>query len=119
MVSTAREAIESLYKDKCSIVEYRSYKKPNKSTGSKEFTVISNQPCKLSFSTIKSNTATASAEIVSQFVKLFIAPEIDVKPGSKIIVEHCGKTFEYKSSGKPGVFSSHQEIVLELFDGWS
>jgi len=114
-----RQAIESLYKDKCSIVEYRSYKKANKSTGQREFTVLENQPCKLSFSTIKSNTETASAEIVTQVVKLFIAPEIIIKPGSKIVVTHQGRTTEYKNSGQPGVYPLHQEVVLELFDGWA
>jgi len=114
-----RKAIESLYKDKCSIVEYRSYKKANKSTGQKEFTVIQNQPCKLSFSNIKSNSETVSAEMVTQVVKLFIAPEIIIKPGSKIVVTHQGRTTEYKNSGQPGVYPSHQEVVLELFDGWA
>lgn len=114
-----RKAIESLYKDKCSIVEYRSCKKTNKSTGQKEFTVLQNQPCKLSFSTVKSNTETASAEMVIQVVKLFIAPEIIIQPGSKIIVEHQGRTTAYKNSGVPGVYSSHQEVVLELFNGWA
>ncbi len=114
-----RKAIESLYKDKCSIVEYRSYKKSNKSTGQREYTVLQNQPCKLSFSNIKSNAETASAEMVTQVVKLFIAPEIVIKPGSKIVVEHQGRTTEYKNSGQPGVYPSHQDVVLELFDGWS
>jgi len=119
MVNAARQAIASLYKDTCTIVEYRSFKKSNKSTGQKEFTVLSNQPCKLSYTILKSNTETASAEMVSQATKLFIAPEIIVKPGSKLIVQHQGRTLEFKDSGKPGVFSTHQEIVLELFDGWS
>jgi hypothetical protein len=119
MVSAARNAIESLYKDTCTIVEYRSYKKANKSTGQKEFTVLQNQPCKLSYSTLKSNTETTSAEMVSQIVKLFIAPEIIVKPGSKLIVVHEGRTAEFKDSGLPGVYSTHQEIMLEPFKGWS
>lgn len=114
-----RKAIESLYRNKCTIVEYRSCKKANKSTGQKEFTVLQNQPCKLSFSTVKSNTETANAEMVGQVVKLFISPDIVIKPGSKIIVEHQGRTIEYKNSGEPGLYPSHQEIVLELFDGWS
>lgn len=114
-----RKAIESLYKDKCSIVEYRSYKKANKSTGQREYTVLQNQPCKLSYSTVKSNTETASAEMVTQVVKLFISPDITIKPGSKIIVEHQGRAIEYKNSGEPGIYPSHQEVMLELFDGWS
>jgi len=114
-----RKAIEKLYRDTCTIVEYRTYKKSNKSTGQKEFTVLQDQPCKLSFSTVSSNTETASAEMVTQVVKLFIAPEIVIKPGSKIIVEHEGRTTAYKNSGQPGVYPSHQEVVLELFDGWA
>ncbi|MEA4831575.1 hypothetical protein SDC9_187086 [bioreactor metagenome] len=119
MVSAARKAIESQYQDTCDIVEYKSYTKANKSTAKEEVTVLQNQPCKLSYSTLKSNTETISAEMVSQIVKLFIAPEIIVKPGSKLIVLHQSRTLEFKNSGKPGVFSSHQEIILELFDGWA
>ena len=114
-----RKTIESLYKDFCSIVEYRPYKMANKATGQKEVTVIQNQPCKLSFSTIKSNTETASAEMLSQAVKLFISPDITIKAGSKIIVEHNGRIVAYKNSGSVGLYTSHQEVVLELFDGWA
>lgn len=114
-----RRAIESLYKDTCDVVEYQSYTKANKSTGKQEVTVIENQPCKLSYSAIKSNDDTESAESLSQITKLFIAPELNIKPGSKIIVKHQNRTLEFQNSGLPGVFESHQEIMLKPFDRWA
>lgn len=119
MVDAQRKAIEMLYKDCCDIVEYQKYQKPNMSTGHKEVLVITNQSCRLS---IESNTSTASADgaaTVQQTIKLFIAPEIIVKPGSKVIVTHSGRMTEYKNSGVSAVYCSHQEIILELFEGWA
>ena len=55
----------------------------------------------------------------TQGTKLFIAPEIKVKPGSKIVVEQNGVTTEYSASGVPAVYPSHVEIKLELFRGWA
>jgi hypothetical protein len=80
--------------------------------------VIENQPCRLSFSSNPSATDGDIAEI-NQTVKLFFAPEIKVKEGSKIIVTQNGVTTEYKQSGTPAVYSCHQEIFLELFKGWA
>jgi hypothetical protein len=48
-----------------------------------------------------------------------IAPEIHVKPGSKLTITQNGVTTEYKNSGEPALFDTHQEIILELFKGWS
>jgi hypothetical protein len=47
--------------------------------------------------------------------KLFLAPEIVVKPGSKLKVTQAGRTECYVRSGEPAVYGSHQEIVLELW----
>ena len=38
---------------------------------------------------------------------------------NRVIVTQNGETTEYKNSGKPAIYSSHQEIILELFDGWA
>jgi hypothetical protein len=42
-----------------------------------------------------------------------------VKPGSKLTITQNDMTTEYQSSGKPAFYSTHQEIVLELFKGWA
>ena len=54
-----------------------------------------------------------------QTIKLFIAPEIDIKPGSKIDVTHLGVTTSYKRSGNPAVYHTHQEIMLELWENYA
>ena len=120
VVSKARKAIESLYIGSCTITEHQKIKKENKSTGFSDVVVLENQPCKLSFQTVNSTTATETgASAVTQTVKLFIAPEVKVKPGSKITVTQNNITTEYQNSGEPAMYSTHQAIVLELFKGWS
>lgn len=115
-----RKAIESLYNGTCTIIEHQKYQKENKSTGFKDVKVLENQPCRLSFKTVteaKPNENTASN--IVQSTKVFLAPEITVKPGSKLIITQNGVTTEYKNSGKPAHYETHQEIILELFEGWS
>ena len=76
-------------------------------------------PCRLSFKTINSTNQTDTGAAVTQTVKVFLAPEIKVKPGSKLTITQNDVTTEYKASGKPAFYSTHQEIVLELFEGWA
>ena len=85
----------------------------------KEVSVVENQPCKLSFEKLNAVVQTGTAAKQTQGTKLFIAPEIKVKPGSKIIVEQNGVTTEYSASGVPAVYPSHVEIKLELLRGWA
>ena len=112
----ARKAIESLYVGRCTVTEHQKVKKDNKSTGFSDVVVIESEPCRLSFNTINSTNEGGVGASLSQVVKLFIAPEIQIKPGSKLTVTQHGITTEYKSSGQPAFYSTHQEIVLELFD---
>lgn len=116
----ARKAIELLYEHTCTVSEYVKVKDPtSKITSMKEVPTLENHPCKLSFSTTKPTQQTESANQVTQVIKLFVAPEITIKEGSKIVITHNGKVSEYKNSGIPSIFPTHQEIVLELFKGWS
>lgn len=114
-----RKAIESTYIGKCTIVEHQKIIRENKSTGFIDNEVLTDQPCKLSFKSITSNSQSETAAYMTQTTKLFIAPEIKIIPGSKITVTQNGMTKEYKNSGEPAMYSTHQEIILELFDGWS
>lgn len=116
----ARKAIESLYTGTCSIEEYQEVKDATtKITKHSPQVVLSNQPCKLSFETIVTNSETSTGAEVRQTAKLFIAPEILIKPGSKITVSQNGVTTEYKNTGEPAFYTSHQEVMLELFKGWA
>lgn len=119
-VVKARKAIESLYDGKCTIIEHQKIKKENKSTGFQEVVVLADVPCRLSFKTItNTNQTETAASAVVQITKVFLAPEIQVKPGSKLTITQNDVTTEYKSSGEPAFYSTHQEIVLELFKGWA
>lgn len=115
----ARVAIESLYDGKCTIIEHQKVKKENKSTGFQDVVVHEDIPCRLSFKTINGAKQSDTTAAITQTTKVFVAPEIQVKPGSKLTITQNGVTTEYKSSGKPAFYNTHQEIILELFDGWA
>ncbi|MCC0629093.1 MULTISPECIES: hypothetical protein [unclassified Clostridioides] len=111
MVNKSRKAIEMLYRDKCTIVEYQSVKDPvTKRTNNKEVIVLENQPCKLSYKNITSATDGKVAKL-EQTIKLFISPDIEIKAGSKLIINDK----EYVRSGESAIYPNHQEIILELF----
>lgn len=115
-----RKAIELTYDCTCDVIEHVKIKNPNKSTGFQENKVLENKKCKLSFeSSTTANPNDISAKVI-QVTKLFIAPELDIKPGSRIDVENAqGVITAYQSSGQPAKYDSHQEIILELFKGWA
>ena len=54
-----------------------------------------------------------------QSITLFIDRAVTVPEGSKITVTQNGVTGVYEKSGKPAIYSTHQEIPLELFKGWA
>ena len=115
----ARKALEKLYSDTCTIIEYQEYQKPNKSIGHQEVPVLENQPCMISFKSSDNTDNSESASALSQTIKVFLAPEVNVKPGSKLSITRNGVTTDYKNSGEPARYDTHQEITLELFKGWS
>ncbi len=120
MVRVARTAIESLYTGICIVTEYQGIKdEVTKKTKYSEVTVLTNQLCKLSYKQINSAVQTETGSTISQSTKLFISPDVTIKPGSKITVTQNGVTEAYKNSGKPAAYDTHQEIVLELFERWS
>ncbi|HBF1530018.1 TPA: hypothetical protein LTV88_001016 [Clostridioides difficile] len=111
MVNRTRKAIEMLYRDKCTIVEYQPVKDPvTKRTNNKEVIVLENQPCKISYKNITSATDGKVAKL-EQTIKLFISPDIEIKAGSKLIINDK----EYVRSGESAIYPNHQEIILELF----
>lgn len=111
-----RKVVEETYDDVCRIYEKQSVKDPvTKVTRQEETVVQEKQSCHLSFSGAVSASGTGTATVVPQTIKLFLAPELEVKPGSKIEVIHQGHTECYGWSGKAAVYSSHQEIILELW----
>ena len=119
-VVKARKAIESLYTGTCTVTEHQKVTKANKSTGFKDVVVLDEQPCRLSFKNITDNNQEDNAaSAVIQVTVLFISPDVTIKPGTKITVTQNGATTDYQQSGKPAMYDTHQEIVLDLFREWS
>jgi hypothetical protein len=107
-------ALQKLWMDTCTVYESAPETDPiTKLTDFREQPILAAQPCRLSFKTI---AASAGDEVaaMSQAVKLFLAPDIVIKPGSRILVQREGRAYEYRQSGKSAVYSGHQEIMLTL-----
>lgn len=115
VISKARRAIEALYIGKCTVyVEEHALDTVTKITKYSRKVLIQDQPCRLSYSTLKQNESGIYAS-VTQVVKLFIAPELEIPAGSEIIVTQNNVTQSYTRSGEPAIYQTHQEIVLDLY----
>lgn len=115
-----KTAIQSLWKGLCTIIVNQEVKDPiTKRTEFKEVELFIDEPCRLSFQTISSTNSGSSATTIAQKAKLFISSDLNIPPGSKIVVTQNNRTTEYQNSGEPAVYSNHQEITLELFVRWA
>ncbi len=115
-----RQAVEMMYEGSCTIYEKRGVTDPEtKITSQKEVPVQQDIACNLSFSKIIPVEKQEEGYKQVQVVKLFLAPEINVKPGSKIVVTQNKVTEVYKMSSLSAVYTSHQEIVLDAWEGWT
>lgn len=118
-IKVVRAAIESTYDAECNIIEHQTVTENHITKNNQEVTVQEKKACRISFEDIDSNNETNTESKKSQKIKLFIAPEIIIKPGSKIVVNYRGRETVYKNSGEPAVYDTHQEIMLELWKGWA
>ena len=114
--SKARKALESIYEDSCAVFIQEKIQDPDtKETKFSETSVHIGQPCRLSFTMVKSASDGHVAN-VSQAVTLFIAPDVVVPSGSKIVVtQQSGIVTLFSNSGESSKYMTHQEIPLELF----
>lgn len=112
-----KKAVESLYDGKCTITELSSWADPiTNITQNVEFDVVVDEPCRISYKDAVNANETDTVSNADQIVVLFIRPDLIIKDGSKITVTQCSRTVQYKASGKPRVYNSHQEITLEILD---
>ena len=121
MVSTAfKAAIQSLWSGRATVTVLDGVLNPsNGRTEPQERVTTENVPCRISHATVKSTEPSEEAAQVAQSVTLYIDPSVEIPEGSKITVMQNGVTRDYERSGKPAVYSCHQEIPLELFKGWA
>lgn len=112
-----KNPLQILWKGKANIYEYQDVMdKESKQTTQKEILILEDEPCFLSHESQQATDIKSGAAVVSQSIKIFIRPDITIKPGSLIEVTQNNRTEKYSSSGKPAVYTNHQEIILELHD---
>ena len=106
-----------LWIGRCTIYEYQDVTDPETfQTTQKEVPVLENEPCRLSYNHEQSTNIQSGAAVVSQSITLFIRPDLVIKPGSVIEITQHGVTDKFKGSGKPAIYSNHQEIILQLYE---
>lgn len=113
-----RKAIEYLYKGRCIIHTAKAtFDETTKQTSFSD-SYSEEIPCRLS---VRSSppTSDGKAAAVQQEIKLFLAPEVEIKAGARVVVTQNGKTDEYKAAGEPVKYSNHQEVNLRLLDDWA
>lgn len=114
-----KAALQSLYDGQMSIIERQEYTKDNGATAFKDVEVVTDKPCRLSFSSLPNAESGEAAAAASQIIKLFTDTDVEIKAGSRISVTQNGTTTVYTASGVPAVHSCHQEVVLELYKRWA
>lgn len=120
MVNSYKNALRKLWDGVCDVFIRETV--VNKANGRNEPTetcVLQGEPCRLSFSTVTATSENSEAALVKQVVKLFISKDVVIPEGSKIVVTQEGAAASYCRSGKPAIYSTHQEYVLEHFKEWA
>ena len=113
-----RKTIEDTYTDCCTVINKVKIKKKGVVSFEEE-TVLKRQPCRLSYASSSVLTEKNGASAVTQSIRLFLAPECDIKPGAKILIEREGRVETYQRTGTPAVYPTHQEIELERYEEYA
>ena len=117
MVSSTNNPLALLWIGSCTIYEYQDITDPETfQTKHELFPVVVNEPCRVSYTRETSTNISTGAAEMTQVTMLFITADIPIKAGSIIEVTQHGRTVKYKRSSKPAVYSTHQEVVLELYE---
>lgn len=112
-----RQAVESRYSGRCTVTEMQGVKEPGTNILKQTpVIVLTDQPCKMTHKSSDTTTVVNGVAVQSQSIKLLISPDLDINPGSKITITQDGRTADFKRSGIPAVYPSHQEISLVIFD---
>lgn len=116
-VALERKAIELTYEGLCTVTEYRQVKNPDtRETEQKEVTVLENQPCALSQTSLAAPQQAETTNNLAYDAKLFISPDITFHSGSKIRVIQDGMDYEFEQTGEPFRYPTHQEIKMKRID---
>ena len=127
-------ALARLWTDRCSIFVREGFENPETGrTAFRERPLWEDLPCRVSYTGVFPVTGNLSAgrqrvknsllhlggAPVRGSVKLFIGPDREIPPGSRVVVTRQGRETAYHLSGAPAVYASHTEAPLELEQAWA
>ena len=115
-IPLVRRAVERLYDGIATVEEVRKEKNAKNITSLVWVVVTQDLPCRVSYKTLAPAGRSDTVDSIAQAITLFTAPEIDIKPGSRVTVTQRGRTMRFACSGIPAVYDSHQEIPLVRFE---
>ena len=109
-----------LWKGRATIWKYENVTDPDThQTTQQQVVVVDDEPCRISFSSEAITNPTTGVAEMTQFIMLFIRPDLTIDAGSVIEVTQNGRTTKYKRSGKSAVYTNHQEIKLTLYEDYA
>lgn len=111
-VVKVRKAIETMYDSVCTAIVHEEYEKPNGATGFRDAILLEEEPCRIDFNCISASDQGEAVASVSQEIRLFISPDVEIPAGSKIIAN----SVDYAHSGVAAKYATHQEIILKLWE---
>ena len=115
-----KAAVQSLWDSVATITVLDGVLNPaNGRTEPVERVLVDGAACRISHKTVTTTEPSEEAAVVAQAVTLYIDPSVDIPEGSKITVTQNKVTRDYERSGTPAVYTVHQEVPLELWEGWA
>ena len=114
----ARKYTEALYDGICTVKGYSEIRAPTGEDIKELVDVYTDIPCRLSHDSSPAASDATTADTISQGITMFMAPEYVVEPGCMFVVTQNGVTREYQNSGPAKLYTTHQEIALELTEDY-
>lgn len=116
-IAFERAALESTYEGLCTVTEFLSAKDPvTKVTKQQEVQVLVNEPCALSQTSSPGVLKTDVDNTTDFTAKLFISPDVTIRPGCEINVVQNGMDCLFQQVGTSFRYATHQEILLKQID---
>ena len=112
-MSVFSTAIQSLWKDTCTVLIKQSYKVAG-ITKYRDTKLYEDIPCRLSYRGAVVASEGSEVTQVTQIITLFLAPDVVIPAGAKIVVTHGGQTITYKQSSETRVHTNHLEVTLDI-----
>lgn len=107
-----------LYDSVCTVIISDEYQKENGVTAFREKILYQNEPCRISQPSTNIATNNNVVSETGKIVNLYVAPDLVIPAGSKILVTFNDITTEYKNSGESARYDAHQKIQLEFVGRW-